>query len=339
MLKQFLTSLSFCFFLSPIFTNAQSLWSDPASWPGGTVPANGEAVTIPIGTNILLDENTADLAGLTIHGALEFDTQDLQLTADWILVMGLLEIGTEADLYTHEAVITLNATDTTVNVMGAMGTRGIMVMGGRLDLHGVAPDQVWTKLGAEAPSGITSLNTTDTTGWQINDEIVVAPTDYYQAGGGVSISQKTQLLNISNDVLTIADGLNAYRWGQLQYATNSGMSLSDADMVTPPSDTAFTPTILDERAYIGHLTRNILIQAPDDALWQNDGFGFHIMVMRDSSGTGNLGEAYVDGVELRRGRAAGAAWPLPFSLAHVELSRHIGIGRCNRPVHPQFQRP
>ena len=69
------------------------LWSNPATW-GGAIPIAGQSITIPANKHIILDVDTPDLAGLTIYGILEFDRTNLNLTADWIMVMGTLQIGT-----------------------------------------------------------------------------------------------------------------------------------------------------------------------------------------------------------------------------------------------------
>lgn len=317
--------LLICFLIAPLFLKAQLLWSDPTTW-SGAIPVAGENVTIPEGVHILLDTNTPDLGGITIHGTLEFANQDLTLTANWIMVMGRMEVGTEDSPYTYQANIILNGNDPTENIMG-MGTRGIMVMGGTLEMHGVAPDVVWTKINADAPTGSTSITLMESTNWELNDEIIVSPTDFYQAGGGSSITQKVGIAQITNgSQLTIDAGLNAYRWSRLQYATTSGMSVTPENMVTPPSDTAFTPTILDERAYVGHLSRNIVVQAPEDALWMNDGFGFHIMVMRADGGTGELGVAHLDGVELKRGGQRGLLGRYPFHWHMISYNGSSELG-------------
>lgn len=292
--------------------NSQSLWSDPATW-GGTLPIAGEAVTIAVGEHIILDVDTPDLAGLTIDGTLEFANQDLNLTADWIMVMGLLQVGTAGSPYTHQAVITLNANDPTENVM-SMGTRGIMVMGGSLEMHGNPPPVAWTKINANASAGSTALTLMESVSWQVGDEIAIAPTDYFDNNTTMS-TQKATLTSASGTALGLDVGLNAFRWGQLQYATNSGMSLTPGP-ITVPAGAGTTPTVLDERAPIGNLSRNIVIQAPDDALWQNDGFGCHIMVMRANMGmnmcTPNMGCAHLDGIEIRRGGQDGNLGRYPF---------------------------
>src|SRR5580704_10396106 len=76
-------------------------WSDPATWPNRKVPVAGDKVTIDAGKEVVLDVNTLPLNGLTINGKLSFaDKKDLELTTEWIMVHGELEIGTEAKPHT-----------------------------------------------------------------------------------------------------------------------------------------------------------------------------------------------------------------------------------------------
>lgn len=270
-------------------------WSDAATW-GGSKPVLGATVTIPHGSIIRLDEATPSFTGINVDGTLVFDRQDLELSTGWIMIHGRLEIGTESHPFTHQAILTLNATNVNETMMG-MGTRGIMVMDGELELHGTPPAVAWTKINASAASGSTSLTLLEETGWNVGDQIVVGPTDYFEAGNGASITQRTSISSINGTSMGIANGLNAHRWGVLQYATPTGIRLSPENRVQPPqpdTDSTSTPTILDQRAPVGHLTRNIVIQAPDDAVWQNQGFGVHVMIMRGA-------EARLDGVEIRRG--------------------------------------
>lgn len=298
---------------------AQQMWSNPATW-GGTKPVAGEAVTIPMGTHIVLDEDTPDLAGLTIQGTLSFDNQDLNLTADMITVMGTFQIGAAGagNQYMHQATITLNGS-------GA-SERGIMVIGGTLELHGNPTAVSYTKINAHAPAGSTNLSLIEHVDWQVGQEIIVSPTDFYLAGNGISETQKVNLTNISGSNIDFNTALNAHRWGVLQYATNTGVSLSNTNIVTPPSGTGTTPTILDERAYVANLTRNIVIQAPDDALWNTNGFGVHLMVMRAGGGTGAMGIAHVDGVEFRRAGQRGQLGRYPFHWHMISYNGSDELG-------------
>ena len=283
------------------------LWSDPQTW-GGSKPISGQDVVIPMGTTIILDEDTPELGGLTIMGILRFDNKDLTLSAKWIMVHGELGIGTESQPFTNLAVINLTSSQTDENIMG-MGTRGIMVMGGKLELFGNPPTVPWTKLNDNSAAGSTQLTLMNSVDWKPGDELVVAPTDYYLAGNGISFSQTTEIQSISGNIITIQNPLNAYRWGKLQYLTETGISLSPGNLPVlplPDSETEHTPVILDERAEVGNLTRNIIIQSPDDDLWRNQGFGVHIMIM------GNESSAKINGIEIKRGGQSGKIARYPF---------------------------
>ncbi len=139
---------------------------------------DGADIEIPEGITITLDTNTANLSGLTIGGTLQFAEQDVALTSDWIMVQGTLQVGAEGNLFTHQAVITLTGDPAIQNIMG-MGTRGIMVMGGTLELHDTSPQTIWSKIDGHIAAGASQLNAVEATGWQIGDQIVIAPTDYY----------------------------------------------------------------------------------------------------------------------------------------------------------------
>ena len=72
-------------------------WSDPATWPDRQVPRAGDKVTIAADKDVVLDVSPPALGGVTIDGKLSFaDNKDLELTTEWIMLHGELEIGTEA---------------------------------------------------------------------------------------------------------------------------------------------------------------------------------------------------------------------------------------------------
>ena len=58
--------------------------------------------------DVVLDVSPPPLHGLRLNGKLSFaDNKDLELTTEWIMVHGELEIGTEAKPHTRNATITL----------------------------------------------------------------------------------------------------------------------------------------------------------------------------------------------------------------------------------------
>src|SRR5262249_37371661 len=83
-------------------------WSDTATWPDRQGPRAGNKVTIAAGKDVVLDVSPPALGGLDIEGTLSFaNNKDLELTTEWVLLHGQLEIGTEASPHTRKATITL----------------------------------------------------------------------------------------------------------------------------------------------------------------------------------------------------------------------------------------
>ncbi len=270
---------------------------------GGTVPSAGSSVVIPDGKRIVLDTDV-NVKNITVLGTLEFKDTNLNLQADYIAVHGAMRLGSVLNPFASKATITLRG-GTAENIMN-IGSRGILVMGGELSVYGTAPKITWTKLADHGAAGALSLSLLDNTGWKATDQIVIAPTDFYN-DGNFQKSPETQLLEVqtaNGSSIGLKSALSGARWGKLQYATESGMSLSQGSIVLPSTaarDTGGTtiPTILDERAEVGNLSRNIIIQSADDTLWQTQGFGAQVMVMGESSKT------HLEGIELRRVGQAG----------------------------------
>jgi cell migration-inducing and hyaluronan-binding protein len=246
---------------APSAPMVQSRWSDPASWPDGKVPQEGDAVTIGRDKDIVLDVSPPTLRSLTIDGKLSFsDDCDLELKTDWIyLPGGELDIGSEAHPHTRNATITL-----TDNVPGeninTMGDRGIMLLKGTLSLHGDRKHS-WTKLSRTAKAGSTEIRVLDASGWRKGDVIVLASTDFDSTQ-----AEKRTLAAVDGNVLKFDEPLKFMHFGEITYG-------------------------VDERGEVGMLTRNIRIQASDDA--ETSHFGGHIMAMAGS-------KMYVSGVELNR---------------------------------------
>jgi cell migration-inducing and hyaluronan-binding protein len=238
------------------------LWSDPNTWPSKAVPAAGAAVVVPASTTIRLDVSPPALRSLTIDGTLEFADRDLTLTSDWIVVHGTLRIGTEEQRFTKRATITLTGPST--DAIEGAGAKVLAVIGGTLDLHGRSRT-TWTKLTATAGAGANQLTVAGPIDWEIGDRIVIASTDFdpLQAEEGI-------LTAVQGSLMTLQAGLRWAHWGQSQM---------------------YAGKAVDERAEVGLLSRNIVIQGDDASL--TSGFGGHLMVMQG-------GVARVEGVELTR---------------------------------------
>src|SRR5215470_2610712 len=241
-------------------------WSDSATWADKKAPAAGAIVTINQGIDVVLDVSTPPLHGLTINGKLSFaNNKDLELTTEWIMLHGELEIGTEKSPHTRKATITLTNDVKDEDISGVGGTndrvdRGIMLMGGTLNLHGDRQN-TWTKLARTADAGSASIEVLNAAQWRVGDEIVLASTDYDPRQ-----AERRTISAISGNTITLDKKLDYMHFGKITFD-------------------------VDERGEVGLLTRNIRIQASADA--EQSLFGGHIMAMAGS-------KMFVEGVELQR---------------------------------------
>jgi cell migration-inducing and hyaluronan-binding protein len=245
---------------------AAKRWSDAATWPDKKVPGQDAVVTIGKDMNVLLDVSPMPLRSLTINGKLSFaDNRDLELTTEWIMLHGELEIGTEARPHTRKATITFTDNVKDEDMSGIGGTtdrsdRGIMLMGGTLNLHGDRTN-TWTKLASTANAGSTSIQVLNATGWRVGDEIVLASTDFDPRQ-----AERRTISAISGNTITLDKKLEFMHFGKITFD-------------------------VDERGEVGLLTRNIRLQASADA--EQSFYGGHVMAMVGS-------KMFVEGVEFNR---------------------------------------
>ena len=240
-------------------------WSDSATWADKKVPAAGALVTINQGMDVVLDVNTPPLNGLTVNGKLSFaNNRDLELTTEWIMVHGELEIGTEKAPHTRKATITFtnNVKDEDISGLGGNDKvdRGIMLMGGTLNLHGDRTN-TWTKLANTANAGSTSIEVLNAAGWRVGDEIVLASTDFDPRQ-----AERRTISAIRGNAITLDKKLDYMHFGKITFD-------------------------VDERGEVAMLTRNIRLQASADA--EQSFYGGHVMAMAPS-------KMYVEGVEFQR---------------------------------------
>src|SRR5277367_1383659 len=155
------------------------------------------------------------------------------------MLHGELEIGTEKAPHTRKATITLTDNVKDEDISGVGGStdkvdRGILLMGGTLNLHGDRTN-TWTKLSSTANAGATSIQVLDASGWRVGDEIVLASTDYNPRQ-----AERRTIAAISGNKITLDKPLDYMHFGKITFN-------------------------VDERGEVGMLTRNIKIQASEDA--------------------------------------------------------------------------
>ncbi len=294
---------------SPTSPSADGNWSNAATW-GTAVPKDGDYVLIPAGKTIRLDTNTAFLSGLRIEGTLIFDDNGpRKLVSRFVLVKdGLLQIGTEVVPFKNKAIITLTGTDKTVNVIGAspmkMGTKfiGTYMGSGKIEIHGARRDALsWTQLEGNVQPGATSITLKDSaSSWRINDEIVIASSSF-----DPSEAERLTVTAVNGNTVSFKPTLKYPHWGTIQ--TYEGKTF-------------------DQRAEVGLLTRDVVIQGADDSAAIN--FGGHAMMMGQ--------HARVEGVEFRNMGQAGLAGRYSFHW-HFAGTQEDDYFK-NNSVHDAFQR-
>src|SRR5690606_1013167 len=215
---------------------------------------------------------------------------------EWIYVRGgELHIGSEARPHTRKATITL--TDTVpVEAVNTIGDRGSMLMRGTLSLHGHR-QHTWTKLAKTAPAGSAQIEVLDAGGWRRGDEIVVASTDFDPRQ-----AEKRIITAIEGNAISLDRPLEYMHFGEITFG-------------------------VDERGEVGLLTRNIRIQASDDA--ESSYFGGHIMAMLRS-------DVKVSGIELHRmgQHLTLARYPIHWHLAGDGQGQYIK----NSAIHDTYSR-
>ncbi|MBK6672911.1 MAG: G8 domain-containing protein [Proteobacteria bacterium] len=260
------------------------------------MPAAGDKVVIEVGKSVILDVSPPALNGVTINGKLAFaDNADVELTTEWVMIHGELAIGTEAKPHTRKATITLTDTVKEEEMMG-MGDRGIMLAGGTLNLHGDRT-HTWTKLAATAAAGATSIQVLNSAGWRVGDEIILASTDFDPRQ-----AERRAIAAISGNTITLGKPLEYMHFGKVTFD-------------------------VDERGEVGLLTRNIKIQASEDAAQTYK--GGHIMAMVTS-------KMFIEGVEVSRmgQHMELARYPFHWHLVGDAKGQYIR----NASIHDTFNR-
>ena len=281
---------SFCYLIALIFlvvpqaraaqitAGATGNWSTPATWVGGVLPGVEDTVQIPSGITVTLNTNV-ECGGIVVEGVLNVQRTNRTLTCDYLLVQttgAAFNVGSHANRFGQNFTLTLKGLSTEtppIDPMMAsmMGGKFLGAHdGGTLSIHG--KDRVeWTRLGASAAAGATSLTLSEPVDWMEGDSILVT-----SSRGDWNEAEMLTITSVSTDLKTV-------------YFTTP--------MVYPHNGTQLTKTraadgkswTIDLRAEVGLLSRNVKIQG--DAVSETSGYGGHTMVM-------DGGTALIEGVEL-----------------------------------------
>ena len=189
-------------------------WSDRSTWSGGAVPKAGDVVAIGAGLDVVLDVSPPALHGINLDGKLSFaDDRDLELTTEWIFLRGELQVGRSSNPHTRNATITLTNTVPDENING-MGDRGILIVGGTLNLHGDR-ENAWTRLAETAEAGSTSIEVLDASEWRVGDEIVLASTDFNPRQ-----AERRHISRIRGNAITLDEPLEYMHFGEITFGVD-----------------------------------------------------------------------------------------------------------------------
>jgi len=217
------------------------LWSSKYTWGGADPPSAGDLVVIGSSQTIYFDAQTPILTGVIIlGGSLIFDDmQDVSLQAEYIIIAanGTLQIGTEQQPFTHNAVITMYGNVRSIE-LPIFGSKVVAVRNGTIEMHGKNVGVTWTKLSATANIGDTSIMVKDSvSNWPIGGQIVIATTGDYLSQGQ---TETKFITSINGNKISLDSPLN---FMHLSVTRNVGDTTSVSIM-----------------AEVGLLTRNVLFQ-------------------------------------------------------------------------------
>lgn len=287
-------------------------WSSAATWDA-SVPGPEDDVFIPAGLTVAFDGDFT-CGKITVNGKLEVARTRTALTCDSIMVIGdgaVFEIGTPADRFIHDFTLTL--TGLPADATGMMGSKFVgATNGGRLEFHG-EERLSWTRLGADADAGSSSITLTEPVDWRPGEEILVTSTSTRW-----NEAEKRVIESVSRSGLTVnlTVPLSHFHTGQT---------------VTHTRPTDGKTWSVELRAEVGLLSRNVTIQG--DSASEENGYGAHIMVMNMNS----PGFAAVQGVELYRVGQKSILGRYPFHW-HMLLNAGEGQYFRNNSVHRSFNR-
>jgi cell surface hyaluronidase len=242
----------------------REMWSDRFTWPNKTVPAADSTVDIPLDKKVLLDVSPPTLSGLSISGDLAFADKDLTLSSRYIMVHGKLGVGSSLQPFTKRAILEFTGFDQNHSVMG-MGTKGLLVMGGVVEMFGEPNRTPWTRLAAHAAKGATTITVLNANNWRVGDQIAIASTDY-----NTLQAERFTIQAITGNTITLSAALKYNHFGQTQ---------------------TFGGKTLESRAEVALLSRNITVRGEE--MSSTSGFGAHIMLMSGAKGR-------FQGIELMR---------------------------------------
>jgi hypothetical protein len=311
--------------LARIQPTGSGLWNSTAIWPGGTLPTANDDVVVPAGVTLTM-VGTCVAKSIMVSGTLNgVNWQDsgawINLETESIMINsgGKMEIGTEAQPYyaKEKCVITLKGNgSSTSNSQDQY--KSIMVMsGGTLELHGKKRTS-WTNVAATANAGATQITLTQPVDWEVGDMIALTSTELaVESQKSWEKVDESEIVAISSDkkTLTLKAGLKHKHIGGSKSYTRAR------------DGKKWDVNIFGE---VGLLSHYIKIQGDMSGSNQANGFGGHIMNMKNST-------VHVEHIELFRMGQRAIKGRYPFHW-HLNEDKAKGSYLRNSSIHKSFNR-
>jgi hypothetical protein len=292
-------------------------WSE---WRRTAPQSDWQNVTVPAGTVVLLDVSPPKLHRLDIYGQLVVDpspTARISLRARFIHVRACahLWVGSRACPALGAVEIELHGDPAPKVDPDGHGTKVLAgEPGSSIDIHGAPIPFAWTQLSAHAGKGARSVVLADVpVGWNVNDEIVIASTQFGDSQSRRGRNERRTLAAVSGRTLS---------WNGPALAT------SHYGQVFRPAGAPADHSV-DMRAEVALLTRNVKIHGDVSGASFDAGWGGHIMVV------GNA-ELRIQDAELFDMGQAGelARYPIHYHVTGNNSNSYV----VRNSIHDTFQR-
>jgi len=143
------------------------------------------------------------------------------------------------------------------------GNKVIATYNGVTDFHGIPRHPTWSQLETTALPGDNKITIFEPVDWKAGEEIVIAPSGYYNREAEQFTIVDVDNTDPSKPVITLNSTLQAKHYAGIQW---------------------FDDQFIEMRAEVGLLTRNILFQGDPETSLVNQ-FGAHMIIHADGSET------------------------------------------------------
>lgn len=305
-------------------------WEDPNTW-GGAVPGDGEDVTLPENSNVLLGgcsvSSDVVFGKITIpeSSSLVFADEDIMFNLTGMLVHGHLSIGSETCRLHSKITVTLHGIRP--SSAASVWYKGIVAVGkGVLDVHGSIFHPTWTRLAKKASAGDSQIYLQHRVNWQAGQTVVLTGTEIKDSRDWHRNEQrKIENVEISGEFsrITLTEPVDYTHYSGSEYQGEVGLLsrniIIQGDETSEPTDTA--NTICEHSSFGTYPCEHTYLT----------GFGGHTMSI------GSAATARFEGVELYRMGQTNVMARYPFHL-HLMEAGGKGSYLKHSSIHHSFYR-